>query len=375
MPPYMTVSMRQHLLEITMIQWTPHHLGMVIDRYKHGQSCREIAADLKRSKSSISYIINRYKNHNTYDPLPHPGRPKKLSVKKRRLIVRHIRFSMRFDSLENIIAKLDLDISPSTLRRILREARIKSYTARRSTALTPAVKLKRLMAAKQHRKVDWSTVLFSDESNIDIHLVGGRKKKVLRTKEEKDSPACIMLQNAASKQTMMVWAAVGIGYKSPLIRIPLNPARGGVNNRQKAETVNGPKYASMIERFLGPFYWLFQLKRTDGKRVQSLEDNAPAHNSLPPNLMRQQWAIQRINHPPRSPDLNAIECCWHMMKARMQCMKGHVTNKDNLFNRAEEAWDSIPQHLIDKQIMKMKRRYQMVWKRGGGAITDWHDMD
>jgi hypothetical protein len=63
------------------------------------------------------------------------------------------------------------------------------------------------------------------------------------------------------------------------------------------------------------------------------------------------------------------------MKARMQCMKGHVTNKNNLFNRAEEAWDSIPQHLIDKQIMKMKRRYQMVWKRGGGAITDWHDMD
>jgi hypothetical protein len=299
----------------------------------------------------------------------------KFSVSQKRLIVRHVRAHMRFESIENMIRRLQLNISPSTMRRILLEARMKSYAARRATALTRVVKLKRVQAAKEHKNRDWSTALFSDKTNIDLHLVGGCKKQVFRTPEERDSAACIMLQNAASRETMMLWAAVGLGYKSPLVRIPLLPARGSGLTRQKKETVDGPKYASMIERFLGPFYWLFQLKRTDGKRVQSLEDNAPAHNCYAANIMRQKWHIKRITHPPRSPDLNPIEVCWNMMKRIMRRMDEFVHDKDTLFERAQEAWNAIPQWKIDKQIRKMKRRYAMVYKSAGRAITDWQDME
>ena len=48
-----------------------------------------------------------------------------------------------------------------------------------------------------------------------------------------------------------------------------------------------------------------------GERYFVMKHNAPVHNSLTTNRLRDQMGIIRLNHPPFSPGLNLIgNCGW-----------------------------------------------------------------
>ncbi|UZJ55364.1 hypothetical protein CBS101457_004684 [Exobasidium rhododendri] len=172
----------------------------------------------------------------------------------------------------------------------------------------------------------------------------------------------------------MVWAAVGLGYKSPLIRLPLQLDEDVPIAQQSQKTINGRMYLKLCEDHLSPFLQEFGDEFPLASPPISLEDNAKPHAC---KLVVKELArlnINRFPHPPRSPDLNPIEPCWWIMKSGMRKLNQIAKNKEDLWEMAQEAWNSIPQWKIDRQVLKMRRRYELVIKSRGGKIANWHTM-
>lgn len=342
-----------------------------------GQTNSEIAEYLQRPKSSVGRVIRKARDHGTYEHLPRSGRPPKLDRRSKSRVLRTMDHGAleveRFKSFESIAMSENLEISGDTLRKWFKKEGLNSRRAKRTVALTELVKKKRKSAAEEVQTVDWSTVLFVDECSVDLHVVGGRKKRVIRRREEQDDPRLMVPQNAASRETIMVFAAVGLDYKSPIIKVSLQKAQGSGKNRTKKETINSDKYGRMIDEFLAPWYYHFQAKLPPGVRAKTLEDNATSHNTLNNKKKREDYSMLRLCHPPRSPDLNAVETCWGMMKHLLKAVDKFASSIPKLEQEIQKAWDSLDQENINRQVLKMKERYELVLSNNGGAIPDWHD--
>jgi transposase len=355
-----------------MVPFSPSSCAKAEALHSSGESTRAIARKMHRPQSSVAKVLKRYKDHGTFQHLPRPGPCPKLSERGKRHAVRVVKQEQRFSKPDAMVKKQELGISPSTMRRVLREYHMKSYSTKRTVALTKSVREDRKGCAEVAKMVDWSTVLFSDECSVDIHLVGGRKKRVWRLQEEDGNPDFSIQQNAATRQTLMVFAAVGLGYKSPLVKVQLAKAKSG-KKPEKRETITGRKYASMIHQYLGPWYCDFQGNLPSGDVAMSVEDNAPVHGTKETWEARSYWDMIRLCHPVRSPDLNAVEMAWFILKEKLKSSESYASNEEQLWLQIQKAWSEIDQSLIDDQILKMKERYDIVWKRNGGAIPDWHN--
>jgi hypothetical protein len=78
--------------------------------------------------------------------------------------------------------------------------------------------------------------------------------------------------------------------------------------------------------------------------------------------------IVNHSHPPTSPDLNPIERCWQVVKARLTSMERHATQLDELWENVQRIWDEIPQSTIDGFIMEMEDRRKLVIEASGKQI-------
>lgn len=64
---------------------------IIINLFKEGKSYAKIAEILKRSRSTIQSIINKFKTEGILHNLKRSGRPRKLSLREERKIVRIIK--------------------------------------------------------------------------------------------------------------------------------------------------------------------------------------------------------------------------------------------------------------------------------------------
>ena len=83
------------------------------------------------------------------------------------------------------------------------------------------------------------------------------------------------------------------------------------------------------------------------------------------------------DHPPHSPDLNAIEHVWKQMKEILHKEYGHLINLNNNEHdyaiaeaAIQDAWDKVPQLLIDNLVDSMPRRLLAV-RRACGWYTKY----
>ncbi|GIY00567.1 transposable element Tcb1 transposase [Caerostris darwini] len=65
--------------------------GIIIGYHKCGRSLRDISSDLKYSKSTVAYVIKKWKVSGDCRNVPRVGRPTKLGDRDRRVLTREIR--------------------------------------------------------------------------------------------------------------------------------------------------------------------------------------------------------------------------------------------------------------------------------------------
>jgi len=92
------------------------------------------------------------------------------------------------------------------------------------------------------------------------------------------------------------------------------------------------------------------------------EDGDSSHgiNSLnsPPALLKREADLLILIHPAQSPDLNPIESCWNIMKARLAGRKWSTVAQFKADIQAE--WDKISLAQIRKRIREMPERCKLV---------------
>ncbi|OAL18659.1 hypothetical protein AYO22_10478 [Fonsecaea multimorphosa] len=156
-------------------------------------------------KSTVSDILQNPQP----DPNSRTGRPKKITKRAERRILRAIKVNPKISYAE-LRRRLDLDVSDQTIRRLLHNHHIKKWMAKKRPKLTEKAAKARYEWALAHRDwtwEDWLKVIWSDECSIQRGS-GTQREWVFRTPEEKWHKDKITEKGMGKDISIMIWAAI-----------------------------------------------------------------------------------------------------------------------------------------------------------------------
>ncbi|KAF1981363.1 hypothetical protein K402DRAFT_386651 [Aulographum hederae CBS 113979] len=107
-------------------------------------------------------------------------------------------------------------------------------------------------------------------------------------------------------------------------------------------------------------------------RAILLEDNDPSHGTRSADSLayqaKKEAGIELLKHPPESPDLNATEGLWNIVKQRLRDVE--YRNEEDLMDQANNAWRSITQAEIRARFDDLSRRCKILAKGDGRRIRN-----
>jgi hypothetical protein len=234
-------------------------------------------------------------------------------------------------------------VSPETARKIRHKEKFQYYASCPVPPLKPAAKAKRVAFCEQElKREDGRRIIFTDESMIAQNM---NKGGVWRRKGIPVSGS--FYEKEQHPISVMVWGAIGHGYRGPLIR-----CNGHINGESyQAMLTNHRVLDELCRKFRRDWFWWQQ-------------DNAPAHR---PSLRQLLRSYLVVNWPARSPDLSPIEMMWAIVKRRLRGRR--FRNADELFAAIKAEWEAIPQATIDNLCSSFKARCQVCKNLGGECLN------
>ena len=115
---------------------SPEHRAALIGGLSAGQSPTAIAKAFKISRTTVYRTIKRFQERNDLRSKPRTGRPRSLSTREERYIARIARRFPRI-SWRALVHMDSVNVSRSTIRRILRRKGIRKWLSKRRPKLTP----------------------------------------------------------------------------------------------------------------------------------------------------------------------------------------------------------------------------------------------
>ena len=348
---------RQSLSEVKMGRGSPicERLRLlIVEKFQNNIPQCKIAKTLKISSSTVHNIIKRFRESGEIFVRKGQGRKPILDARDLRALRRHC-IKNRHDSVTEITAwaqdHFRKSLSVNTVRRAIHKCKLKLYHAKKKPYVNTIQKRRRLLWAKAHLKwteAKWKTVLWSDESKFEI-VFGNHGRRVLRTKDERDHPACYQ-RSVQKPASLMVWgciSAYGMGS--------LHIWKG---------TINAERYIEVLEQHMLPSRQrLFQ-----GRPCIFQQDNAKPHTASITTAWLRRRRVRVLNWPACSPDLSPIENIWRIMKRKIRQRRPRTVEQLESYIRQE--WDNIPLPKLQQLVSSVPRRLRTVVKRRGDA-TQW----
>lgn len=296
---------------------------LIIRHHQAGLNLSQISRALNISRRSVKRIIQLQESSGGLSTRRHNcGGHNRLPQRTERALARASRLDPRATArqLAQSVGAPALEVDVSTIRRSLRRSGIHSFRPKKAPFLSPSQCRVRFLWAKNHEtwsSEDWTRVVFSDETAIDI--CPPRSQYVHR---QRDAP--ISRDHTASHRPflkkVMFWGCISAAGPGPLI-----PITG---------TLNGTKYVDIIEQHLLPHVeaWF----GSDPFLYQ--QDNAPCHKTQRVTQVLAAHHVTTLDWPPYSPDLSCIENIWSMLKSKLHVHQ-HIT-RQNLIDRAVDIWEN-----------------------------------
>lgn len=308
-----------------------------------GLSYRQVAQELQISKSTVGSYMKKWKAKIPVSDIRAQGRQPILdnSGKQR---IRGFLLKSPCATSKEISTELSgttsdnkpVQISPRTVRHNLRKMDFKNSLPLSVPAMTDAQKEKRLEWCRLHQETDWTKVLFTDETMIDLD--GGKRriwhKRGFRPKRGKTKYS----------RKRMFWAGLSRERTTPLF-----PIFG---------TMNSNSYIALLREKVIPW-----MRKRINRGLILQQDNAPPHVSRATMGFIRDERVDVLDWPPNSPDLNPIENAWSFLKDRIGMRS--PKSLQELETIAFEEWDQLIKTFLNNLIDSMPRRIAQVINRNG----------
>lgn len=356
---------------------------------------------------------------------PKSGRPKKQTIEAKEAVLSKVRGDRHGRELTcNDIAgflgeSLGMELSGSTVYRILKTAGFKKTKPTRKPGLTAKMRAERLQWCLDHQDwtlEDFKNVIWTDETAV---VLGQRRGglRIWRLPDEAFLKSCIR-ERWKGFSEFMFWGSFTYDQKGPFhCYLPETPqekkaAQKAIDElNQELEPaarinwelergmarlglrgIGGPKPTwtftskqGKLERGSkgGIDWWRYRhcvllpklfpfAKKCMEERPNTIvmEDKAPAHVHYIQQLLYDKEKIKRLQWPGNSPDINAIEPGWMWMK-RNTTKKGAPKNRAEAIQVWGKWWKDLPQTTIQRWIERIPEHIKEIIRLEGG--NEYHE--
>ena len=218
--------------------------------------------------------------------------------------------------------------------------------------------------AQNNKNRDWDWVAWADETTLST---GDQpvQPKVTRKPGEVYLPRHMVPTFHSGRESLGLWGCVAHGKKGPLIWLELAPQVVGKNGHSKGGGLTAEGYATQVIE--GPLkQFLDDLEAERGHKILIVEDGALSHRGAVARQAREALGIEQLPHPSNSPDLNAIEPIWCLLKSHVFKIPGARRNLNALWNTAKNVWEGISVEDINKHTGRMDARVKAIEQANGG---------
>lgn len=238
--------------------------------------------------------------------------------------------------------------SPTTIKRDLHHLGLEPFVRRRVPTRDPRVLADRVKFCKRWIRRQTRAVVFSDEHTCSINdhssrMMWAKSVKGVIPRERR------RMQNIPR---IMVWGAVGIGFKSELV---IFPQMAGSNSFR----LDSKGYVRRCLSKVVP-----ELLRQ--KRIFQQDGARPHVSAHTKRYLESKGVTLMESWPPYSPDLNCSELMWPLLNRRIAAQ--HPTTLAELIAAARKAWASITQAEIDAICADFPRRLRLVASGDGHTL-------
>jgi transposase len=326
---------------------------IIVSLKRQGRSVAEIKNIMESlyhttiSKRGIQKLLKKYAVTGSYEDIQRSGRPHKLSERSKRLI-RRTSLSNRFFTTKEVMVKCcedyNVQISRSTVKRILNKYGLKSHIAVTKPFLNYKQRRRRIEWAKNNMKQQWDSVVFSDES-IFRSFSCSKNALVRRFSYESLSPRCTkkVMQHGPQVHVWGCFSKFGVGV--------LKRINGNLNaEKYQKEIINDIDIVGQCLRFPEKSF-IFQ------------QDLAPAHKATSTTRFLNEMNVEVLDWPANSPDANPIENLWHIIKRNV--INTCPATDNDLWNAIQDIWYKISRAQCESLVHSMPRRLSSIIQMRG----------
>lgn len=328
---------------------------LVIDQWKKGKSFSSISRDIEISRRSVANIIKLFKTSKSLNCKKSPGRPRSLSIRDERHLVRKM-ISSPFVSAKSLAKEISMEwgreISPDIVRNTLYRNGFHARKPIKKPLLTRNHRQRRLTFARDHvtKSLDfWKKIIFSDETPFVIFPTKSGQWTWRRPHEE-FQPRNIIPTVKHGGGTLQVWACMsyqGIGFMTKLDQ--------GLDSILYLEILKDELLKSKKLFFGRSKDFIFQ------------QDGAGVHTAHVVKEWFRKEKISLLPWPPQSPDLNPLENLWADLKRRVMRRGKDITSKEGLWDAIQDEWEKTDPLFCQNLIESMPQRLKEVIKARGGS--------